>query len=238
MTNDRVGKTASIGSGIAYQGVPYYMKQMNEWVRTFSQKFNDILTSGYDSDGEQGIKMFTGEQATKDEQFDFPKGYRYDTFTYEDFLQNGAFTVEVDNDSYYKLTASNFSVLAAMELDPSRLANRYDRGDGVEQNDLLEDLKDLATNKDKMSFRSSSASEFLQCVLSDVALNAQRANTFYQSFKDISGTIDTQRISISGVDEDEEAVNLVKYQNGYNLASKMIQTLTEIYDRLILQTGV
>ena len=42
----------------------------------------------------------------------------------------------------------------------------------------------------------------------------------------------------AGVDEDEEAVNLVKYQNGYNLASKMIQTLTEIYDRLILETGV
>lgn len=59
-----------------------------------------------------------------------------------------------------------------------------------------------------------------------------------QAFKDISATIDNQRISISGVDEDEEAVNLVKYQNGYNLASKMIQTLTEIYDRLILETGV
>ena len=71
-----------------------------------------------------------------------------------------------------------------------------------------------------------------------VALNASRANTFYASFKDISGTIDNQRLSISGVDEDEEAVNLVKYQNGYNLASKMIQTLTEIYDRLILETGV
>ena len=82
------------------------------------------------------------------------------------------------------------------------------------------------------------ASEFLQCILSDVALNASRANTFYASFKDISNTIDNQRISISGVDEDEEAVNLVKYQNGYNLASKMIQTLTEIYDRLILETGV
>ena len=61
---------------------------------------------------------------------------------------------------------------------------------------------------------------------------------FSRSFQDIANTIDNQRISISGVDEDEEAVNLVKYQNGYNLASKMIQTLTEIYDRLILQTGV
>ena len=34
------------------------------------------------------------------------------------------------------------------------------------------------------------------------------------------------------------AVNLVKYQNAYTLASKMIQTLTEVYDRLILETGV
>ena len=118
------------------------------------------------------------------------------------------------------------------------MANRKNASDGVEQNDLLNDLKNLATDKTKMSFRGCNASEFLQCILSDVALNASRANTFYASFKDISATIDNQRISISGVDEDEEAVNLVKYQNGYNLASKMIQTLTEIYDRLILETGV
>jgi len=71
-----------------------------------------------------------------------------------------------------------------------------------------------------------------------VALNASRANTFSKNYTNISGIIDNQRMSISGVDEDEEAVNLVKYQNGYNLASKMIQTLTEIYDRLILETGV
>jgi flagellar hook-associated protein 1 FlgK len=47
-----------------------------------------------------------------------------------------------------------------------------------------------------------------------------------------------KRESISGVDEDEEAVNLVKFQNAYNLSSKMIQVFQEIYDRLINQTGV
>jgi flagellar hook-associated protein 1 FlgK len=51
-------------------------------------------------------------------------------------------------------------------------------------------------------------------------------------------TINNQRTSISGVDTDEEAVNLVKFQNGYNLASKVIQTMTEMLDRLITQTGV
>ena len=240
LTNDRVGKTASIGASLSYQGVPYYMNQMNEWVRTFAEKFNDILTSGYASGNEKGIKMFTGNKTTTDAQYEFPDDFRYDSFTYEDYVNGGNQSMKVKNssDSYYRLTASNFSIVTAMELDPGRMANRYDQGDGVEQSDLLQDLKNLATNKEQMSFRGASASEFLQCILSDVALNAQRAETFQKSFKDVANTIDTQRLSISGVDEDEEAVSLVKYQNGYNLASKMIQTLTEIYDRLILETGV
>ena len=235
ITNDRVGKKAEIGTDLSYQGIPYYMNQMNEWIRTFSQKFNDILTSGYSGSGDPGVKMFTGNKATSSEQFlldDAAK--RYD----KQEKKNSKVTVKVNDDSYYRLTAKNFDILDAMEQDPSLMANRKDAADGVEQNDLLNDLKNLATDKTKMSFRGCNASEFLQCILSDVALNASRANTFYASFKDISATIDNQRISISGVDEDEEAVNLVKYRNGYNLASKMIQTLTEIYDRLILETGV
>ena len=236
ITNDRVGKKAEIGTNLSYQGIPYYMNQMNEWIRTFSQKFNDILTSGYSGNGDPGVKMFTGNKATGGEQFlldDAAK--RYDK---QEKKAGSKMTVKVNDDSYYRLTAKNFDILEAIEQDPGLMANRKDAADGVEQNDLLNDLKNLATDKTKMSFRGCNASEFLQCILSDVALNASRANTFYASFKDISATIDNQRISISGVDEDEEAVNLVKYQNGYNLASKMIQTLTEIYDRLILETGV
>lgn len=236
ITNDRVGKKAEIGTDLSYQGIPYYMNQMNEWIRTFSQKFNDILTSGYSGNGDPGVKMFTGNKATGGEQFlldDAAK--RYDK---QEKKAGSKMTVKVNDDSYYRLTAKNFDILEAIEQDPGLMANRKDAADGVEQNDLLNDLKNLATDKTKMSFRGCNASEFLQCILSDVALNASRANTFYASFKDISATIDNQRISISGVDEDEEAMNLVKYQNGYNLASKMIQTLTEIYDRLILETGV
>lgn len=265
LTNDRVGKTAQIGDSLKYQGIPYYMSQMNEWLRTFSQKFNDILMSGYDSNNQPGSMMFTGNLTTEEEQYDFPDQTRYDSFIYEAYLdkveqlkqeymdadaslseedalakarQGAAMKVSDDADSYYRLTAKNASILAAMQLNPDMLANKFSRGDGVEQSDLLKALKDMVNDKDKMSFRGCSATEFLQCVLSDIALNSQRADTFYKSFRDVAGTIDTQRISISGVDEDEEAVNLVKYQNGYNLASKMIQTLTEIYDKLILETGV
>ncbi len=255
LTNYLVGKTASVGTGLSYQGIPYYMNQMNIWIRTFAEKFNDTLQNGYDSYGNAGSNMLTGNMATQADEFQFADEFRYDTFTYEVFLERvqelvaqgmteeearkeAAMTVSTSDDSYYRLTALNFTVASAMESDPGLLANRKDSADGVEQNDLLEELQDIATNKEKMSFRGGTASEFLQCVLADVALNASRANTFQQNYSDISSIIDTQRLSISGVDEDEEAVNLVKYQNGYNLASKMIQLLTDVYDRLILETGV
>ncbi len=300
VTNDRVGKNATIGASISYQGVPYYMTQINEWVRTFSQKFNDILRSGYSGDI-PGIDLFVGDKPTENEQYVFEDysnetveeylarveeimkrspnltekearlqaiaDYRYDKeskaaydkrveklmatndnlqtppFTQDEAEEAAVLSVSVGKnmtggDNYYLMTGKNLNVSATIVNDPDRLANKKKETDGVEQNDLLDELKDLATNKGTMSFRGSSASEFLQCILGDIALNTKRAETFYKSYADISYSIDSQRISISGVDEDEEAVNLVRYQNGYNLASKMIQTLTEIYDRLILQTGV
>ncbi len=232
ITNDRVGKSASIGANIDYQGIPYYMNQMNEWVRTFSQKFNDILNSGYDAYNKNGCNMFTGNHATDDEQYLFGEDTRYDRQT------DGSLTVSSKDVSYYHLTAKNFAIVAGLKQDADLLATRINASDGVDQYDLLEELKLMVNDKSKMSFRGCKAGEFLQCILSDVALNASNANVLSENYKNISTTVDTQRTSISGVDEDEEAVNLVKYQYGYNLASKMIQTLTEIYDRLILQTGV
>lgn len=305
--NAAEGSTASVGKSVAYQGVPYYMAQMNEWIRTFSQKFNDILTSGYAGD-QKGVALFTANMMTENKQYFFGnhgdeteaeyvarvekiladqklnpanpadkdkvlavceaalQDYRYDTESKEaygkrvdklkafntkynlgltdpEIKEAAKLKVTVGKDdansqSYYLMTAKYFDVSNTVENDPSLLATKKKEGDGAEQNDLLEDINKIATDKGSMSFRGCSASEFLQCILSDVALNASRAETFYSSYADIAISIDTQRISISGVDEDEEAVNLVKYQNGYTLASKMIQTLTEVYDRLILQTGV
>jgi flagellar hook-associated protein 1 FlgK len=125
-----------------------------------------------------------------------------------------------------------------MMNDPQLLATHTGAGTGQEAYDVVEDLIALRTDKSVMSFRGCNAGEFLQCILSDISLNASSANTFYDSYQNISNTIDTQRLSISGVDTDEEALNLVQYQHAYNLASQMIQVLTEVYDRLILETGV
>ena len=230
MKNNR---TASIGTDINYQGVPYYMQQMNEWVREFTKKVNDIFTEGLTAADEDAGILFTGEYPKNDGQYT------------ERELNDEVYH---DGKGYYYMTAGNLGIVDALMKDASLLGTRGkiekddaddpDEIDGVEQCEQVKKVISMMSDKNQFSFRGRDAGGFLECVLSDAALNASNANTFYATYLSLENSIDNQRVSISGVDEDEEAVNLIKYQNSYTLASKMISVLTEVYDRLILQTGV
>lgn len=227
-----LGKEVSVGVSISYQGVPYYQQQLNEWVRIFSQGINKMLASGYDSYGNNGNNLFTGNMITG-EQYTFDENIGV-----EDEFGNVITTVSSTSDSYYRLTAKNFTILATMLKDPELLATRTDPTAGVDEYGNITNLMNMINDKTQLSFRGATTSEFLTCVLSDITINASAANSFYNTYSGIGKSINNQRASISGVDNDEEAISLVKFQNSYNLASKMIQTLTEVYDRLILETGV
>lgn len=213
------GGEVKAAEAIKYQGIPYYMEQMNAWIRGFAEKVNDIFTKGYDSNGQNGCIFFTGDKAT---------GGQYDANDLQAGVGNGL----------YELTAGNFTINEELLANASLLGTRESLSNGVEECDQVKEMIELLTSKEKFSFRNGSASELLESLLSDVALNASNANTFCTTYEGLRTSIDNQRTSVSGVDEDEEAVSLVKYQNAYTLSSKMIQTLTEIYDQLILQTGV
>ncbi len=225
---NKVGKTAEIGSDIEYKGIPYYMSQMNEWVRSYASAFNNILTDGgVDSYGNAAEALFVADDLVNGGQIS---------------LVDGLTTISMTDYSYYYLTAKNFTVSDAIVADGELLATKTESSDegssGVAKSDIIDALINLKSDKEAMSFRGASASEFLQTILADVTLEASTANLFYDNYSNIAATIDTQRQSIFGVDSDEEALNLVKYQNAYTLASKMIQVLTEVYDQLILNTGV
>lgn len=227
-------QSVSIGGEVKYQGVPYYLKQMNEWIRDFSKKVNDIFSAGItqeDPPQDAGI-LFTADKATSDEQFTERE--------LNDSRNNGK--------GYYYMTAGNYAIMDELIKNPDLLGTRsdvdLDKGDDVQDLDGVEQCRQvfavisMISDKNQFSFRGRDAGGFLECILSDATLNAGNANTFYATYLSLETNIDNQRASISGVDEDEEALNLVKYENSYTLASKMINVLTEVYDRLILQTGV
>lgn len=220
---DKIGKSVKTSEAIGYQGIPYYMEQMNTWIRGFAEKANAIFTAGMDSYENAGCILFTG---------DIPTGGQY---TADDLNAS-------EGNGLYELTAGNIAVNEELFEDPGLLGTRtrLESGEvqGVEECGQVEEMIKLLTSKSMFSFRNGAANQMLEMILSDAALNASSANSFETTYSGLKTTISNQRSSDSGVDQDEEAVNLVKYQNSYTLASKMIQTLTEIYDRLILETGV
>lgn len=227
----RIGKDANVGYSVAYQGIPYYQEQLNEWVRTFAEAFNKIITQegSVDGYGNAADIVFVADEATADTQRRFVDSRAQ--------ITDGT-VISSKGDSYYYLTAKNFNVNEDMVDDPQKLATRTVQTDGESKKNIVEDLLKLKNDTSVMSFRGCGANEFLECILADVALNTQSANIMTSSYETIAGSIDNQRLSISGVDSDEEALNLVQFQHAYNLASQMISVLTEVYDRLILETGV
>ena len=207
-----------IGRAVNYQGIPYYSAQMNEWIRCYAASANEVVMGGYTASGEDPVLLLTGSKL-----LDSSAQYSYEELT-------------TTNKKYQYLTASNFEVNDVLLNDSSRLSTKSDKTEGNEQMGTAQALYDMSAQK--TIFRSAKAGEFLSKVQADISMNKNNSATMLATYESLELTIDNQRLSISGVDKDEEALSLVQYQNAYTLSSKMIQTLTEIYDRLITQTGV
>lgn len=219
------GKEASVGTKIDYQGIPYYQEQMNEWVRIFAKAMNDIEKTAVDEEGNPAEVLFTAKDKVNGTEIKFTA----------DLADN---TYKSSDSDYYRLTAGNLSVNNEMVKDASKFGTTVDIKKGGDAQDVTELLLTVQDDKNKVNFRGCSAKEFLQCITSDIALSANNAKTFTENYTNINKSVSQTRLSISGVDNDEEALHLVKFQEAYNLSAKVMQIMTEIYDRLILQTGV
>lgn len=219
------GKEARVGTKVDYQGIPYYQEQMNEWVRIFAKAMNDIEKTAVDEEGNPAEVLFTAKDKVNGTEIKFDANLADNTYKSSD-------------SDYYRLTAGNISVNNEMVKDASKFGTTVDIKKGGDAQDVTELLLTVRDDKNKVNFRGCSAKEFLQCITSDIALSANNAKTFTENYTNINKSVSQTRLSISGVDNDEEALHLVKFQEAYNLSAKVMQIMTEIYDRLILQTGV
>ena len=136
---------------------------------------------------------------------------------------------------YEYVTAASIAVNPDMIRDPSLLPYSFDSSKGAANRDMAVELYAL---KEKDTINNGTYLEYLQSMVSVVAIDTRRARSFSTNYENIKETINNQRLSVSGVDEDEEAVDLVKFKEAYNLASKIVSVMQEIYNKLIEQTGV
>lgn len=217
-----VGREASVGTSIDFKGIPYYQSQMNEFLRAFTKAFNDIQHTGVDLYKNPMQSFFVAESVQGTEL---------------GFADADSDVVRSGGDSYYRLTASNLKVAEACN-DPSifATADLENFENGQDYQEMIEEMMKL--QKDVVMYRGSGGDQFLATMISDVTVDTEESVLLSENYTTIVNTVEKQRTSISGVDEDEEALDLVKFQNAYNLCSKVVQIMSEMYDRLITSTGV
>jgi flagellar hook-associated protein 1 FlgK len=240
--------TVTCGESVDSLGVPYYQAQINEFLRNFTEAFNNIELDGETLDGDaMGAFFVAQDEVNGSVENDMSGWYTYLTDALQKQKDEKAAgnndakcitTINSSDNTYYQLTASTIKVNAASIKDPRYFATYYqtETDDGVANYNLVEDL--LTLQKKSNMFRGNDSESFLQTLLSDVTIDVNKVEISSNNYSNIATVISTQRTSVSGVDEDEEALNLVKYQNAYNLASKVISVMAEMYDKLIEETGV
>lgn len=223
---DAIGHPASIGVANETKGIPYYQAQLNELVRKFSAYMNNLTTSGVDANGEDGLDMFTAEDIYGEDYV--LKG-----------TMSGAGTIKSSDASYYRIHALNWELNSKWKTESDRVVVSYK--DDIEQGDVearpIVD-KIIYGLTDTSMFSQGTVSQFLQAATTNMAVDISKLQIFAANHDDIRYTVDNQRKSVCGVDQNEEASNLVKFENLYNLASKAISVLNEIYDKLINETGL
>ncbi len=229
------GVRMTVGDSINYKGVPYYMAQLNEFVRTYAQNFNDVHKEGYDKYGNLGIDVFNAKvPATGDNYIFTSKGDGYDASFSSVAKQeaNGSYT-----GSYYYMTAMNICITDAVMEDSGLLAFNGPDDTLAESQNL--NLQKLANLKDASKmFLHGAPDSFLQSLTADVGVDCEKALLLESGQKDVRDSVELQRQAMSGADEDEETHDLITYQQMLFNQYKVLSVMNEVLDKLINQTAV
>jgi len=80
---------------------------------------------------------------------------------------------------------------------------------------------------------SQTVSDVYRSLLIDVASQRSSFEFLVENQNNVVSSLQSKMASVSGVSLDEEGANMVRYQNGYNAAAKIISTVQQMYDALL-----
>lgn len=242
-----------IGRAVDYKGIPYYMKETNAFLAEYTRRFNEIHMSGEDMNDNStefvpffSIKSSSGkgmngedikENIVWEKQQEAIAATPGTTFTevQTEEMKKAVTKEEILDYIEENITAGNLCVNPDLVRDNSLMATASRIDNGIETPDVITQMNNLRQEK---LYKGGTPEEVMQSFVSVSSVDALAAKSMYASHSGISEAIVNQRLSVMGVDSDEEAMSLSKFQHAYELSSKVITVMNEILNKLINETGV
>lgn len=211
-------------SAATKRGIPYYQKSLDLLAQKIAEVFNDANTG----------KLSTGADAPN---------------------SGNLFSNSGDGDDDTGITAANISISKGWSSGTVQIVNSYVVPDGqtepssTDGSNILHLIalmgtkmdynpKDLVNNAPDGPMFHGTFQEMLGNIGSVLGNDTRSTTTMLNTYYAASVELDTSRTSVSGVDLNDEAVNMMQYQRSYSAACRLMTTLDEAIDKLINGTGV
>ena len=255
-------------SSATKRGIPYYQKALDALAQKIATVFNGANTGylrdseGYYVDANGKQLQFTLDAAAGTTG---PLKYT-DTLTADQQAELKAggvsaggvlFSNGSKGDATVGITAANISISKSWSVDPSVLQNSFETlagtakvGSSDNQNiihilTLFDGKQDYypsevaadAANGTVRFFRGSFEEMFTN-IEETLAQDVKSTETLLNNYDVTATELDVSRESFSGVDLNDEAMNLMQFQKSYSAACRLMTTLDQVLDKLINGTGV
>ena len=239
------------------RGIPYYQKALDSLAVQLASAFN-AANRGFmrnekgeyiDKDGKplilDGTTLTTDIKLTDDQLAYLEANGNKVGFN--------MFSVRGDTDNAEGITASNISVSATW-ASGEQIISSFVRpsNQDIATTDSTNILHMVALFTTKMDYLPSAVApdssdiplfngtfgEMWDNIGSVLGHDMKGTSTLLDNYYAASVTLDTSRDSVSGVDLNDEAMNLMQYSKSYNAACRLMTTLDSLLDKLINGTGI
>lgn len=234
--------------GSDFKGLGYYEKALDALVKKFAEEFNNankaVVTKHPDGTAIEGELILDADGKPQLDPADNNK--------YQVNAANPLQTVYVDRPLFEKRDPSRDFAADNIKVSEGWLNGDYgitisnkiingDTGSTADENimnmvKLLDKSLDFESNGIK--FYTGSFHDCFANIENTLGIDAKSANTLLENQISVLNQTSNSRDGVSGVQLDEEGMNLLHYNQSYNAAARLMTTLDEALDKLINGTGV
>lgn len=132
----------------------------------------------------------------------------------------------VDPDGYYNLAGDSTVAVALAQLRDINMGDTT-----VEVNGYTMTLSSPLNFTDDMKIKSTN--EFFQSWVSGIGSQSENNKTIKRNVENLAKMIDLRRKQESGVNLDEEAADMIRFQKAYNAAARIITVMEQVMDTII-----
>lgn len=212
------------------KGVPYYIGQLDQIARKFALAFNEGIVNGVrKGQGHAGGYTFNSSNDPAEQK----SGVRF--FSVKGLSSQELINVNRTDDeiinAYNEINAKNIYLSTDVLDDIGNIFKSFTDSTNSNDTDGINSLLDFV--KDKTMFGSYNLEDAISGFITNLGVDVEIAKNLYKSHDSIMNQYEMQRESYSGVNLDEEGASLIRYQEMYKAAAKIMSVFAELYNTLV-----